>query len=148
MNRLPYNQRYKRHETRWIRHEKPERRHHIQVDVEFLQNIPDTRKRCYQFTAIDDCTRLRVLIIGDKNNQKIAIQFIDYALSQLQFRIQVIQTDNGAEFQAQSHWHILDKGIKHVYIEPGRPRLNAKGERSNKIDEKESYRMLDAVVIG
>jgi transposase InsO family protein len=147
MNRLPYNQRYKSHETRWRRYEKPEPGHRLQVDVKFLERIPDTRKRYYQFTAIDDCTRLRVLRIYEKNNQKTAIQFIDYVLSRLPFRTQVIQTDNGAEFQAQFHWHVLDKGINHVYIKPRRPRLNGKVERSHRIDEEEFYRMLDGIVI-
>jgi len=147
MNRLPYNQRYKSHETRWRRYEKPEPGHRIQVDVKFLERIPDTRKRYYQFTAIDDCTRFRVLRIYEENDQKTAIQFIDYVLSRLPFRTEVIQTDNGAEFQAQFHWHVLDKGINHVYIKPRRPRLNGKVERSHRIDEEEFYRMLDGVVI-
>ncbi len=80
-------------------------------------------------------------------NQKTSIQFIDYALSRLPFRAQVIQADNGAEFGGQFHWHILDKGINHVYIKPRRPRLNRKVERRHKIDDEEFYRMLDGVVI-
>ena len=47
------------------------------------------------FTAIDDCTRLRVLRIYPKCNQKTAIQFLDYLLAKLPFRVEVIQTDNG-----------------------------------------------------
>jgi transposase InsO family protein len=148
INRLPGNQRYKKHETRWKRYEKPVPGHRLQVDVKFLERIPGTtRKRYYQFTAIDDCTRLRVLKIYERNNQKTAIQFIDYVLSRLPFRTQVIQTDNGAEFQAQFHWHVLDKGINHVYIKPRRPRLNGKVERSHRVDEEEFYRMLGGVVI-
>jgi len=99
LNRLPRNQRYRRHEVRWKRYEKPEPGHRLQVDVKFLERIPGTRRRYYQFTAIDDCTRLRVLKIYERNNQKTAIQFIDYALARLPFRAEVIQTDNGAEFQ-------------------------------------------------
>lgn len=147
INRLPHNQRQKNKEARWRRYEKPEPGHRIQVDVKFLERIKDTRKRYYQFTAIDDCTRLRVLKIYEKNNQKTAIQFIDYALSKLPFRTAVIQTDNGVEFQELLHWHILDKGINHVYIKPRTPRLNGKVERSHRIDEEEFYRMLDGTVI-
>jgi hypothetical protein len=29
----------------------------MEIAVEFLERIPGTRKRLYQFTAIDDCTR-------------------------------------------------------------------------------------------
>ena len=121
--------------------------HRIQIDVKFLERIKGTGRRYYQFTAIDDCTRLRVLRIYERNNQKNAIQFVDYVLSRLPFKVEVIQTDNGAEFQAQFHWHVLDKRIKHVYIQPRRPRLNGKAERSHRIDEEEFYRMLDGVVI-
>lgn len=147
MNLLPSSQRYKRHVDRWKRYEKPQPGHSIQVDVKFLERIKDTRRRYYQFTAIDDCTRLRVLRIYDKNNQLTAIQFIDYVLSRLPFHTEAIQTDNGSEFQAQFHWHILDKGIKHVYIRPRTPRLNGKVERSHRIDEEEFYRMLEGIAI-
>lgn len=147
MNLLPASQRYKKHVDRWKRYEKPQSGHSIQVDVKFLERIKDARQRYYQFTAIDDCTRLRILRIYEKNNQLTAIQFLDYVLSRLPFHTEVVQTDNGSEFQTQFHWHILDKGIKHVYIRPRTPRLNGKVERSHRIDEEEFYRMLEGVVI-
>ncbi len=58
-----------------------------------------------------------------------------------------IQTDNGAELQTSFPWHVLDKGINHVYIKPRTPRLNGKVERSHRIDAEEFYRLLDGVVI-
>jgi transposase InsO family protein len=61
--------------------------------------------------------------------------------------VEVIQTDNGGEFGTQFHYHVLDRGIRHVYIKPATPRLNGKVERSHRIDEEEFYRMLDGVVI-
>lgn len=147
MNLLPASKRYRKHKERWIRYEKPQPGHRLQVDVKFLERIKNTRRRYYQFTAIDDCTRLRVLRIYDRNNELTAIQFVDYVLSRLPFHAEVIQTDNGSEFQGQFHWHILDKGINHVYIKPRTPRLNGKVERSHRIDEEEFYRMLEGVVI-
>ena len=68
-------------------------------------------------------------------------------LEKLPFRVEVIQTDNGAEFQAAFHYHVLDRGIGHVYIRPATPRLNGKVERSHRIDQDEFYRMLEGVVI-
>jgi transposase InsO family protein len=148
MNRLPSSQRYKRHTDRWKRYEKPQPGHRVQIDVKFIAPLKGSRKgRYYQFTAIDDCTRLRVLRIYDRLNQKTAIQFVDYALERMPFRVEVIQTDNGSEFQAAFHWHVLDKGIGHVYIKRRRPRLNGKVERSHRIDAEEFYRLLDGVVI-
>jgi transposase InsO family protein len=147
LNRLPTSQRYKRHDRRWKRYEKPLPGHRVQVDVKFIEPIGATRKKHYQFTAIDDCTRIRVLRVYPRNTQKTAIQFIDYVLEKLPFRVEVIQTDNGSEFQAGFHWHLLDRGINHVYIKPSTPRLNGKVERSHRIDAEEFYRMLDGVVI-
>ncbi len=147
LNRLPASQRYKRHKQRWKRYEKPLPGHRVQVDVKFIEPLPGMRKKHYQFTAIDDCTRIRVLRIYPRNNQKTAIQFLDYVLEKLPFQVEVIQTDNGAEFQAGFHCHILDRGIHHTYIKPATPRLNGKVERSHRIDAEEFYRMLDGVVI-
>ena len=75
------------------------------------------------------------------------MRFIDEALSRLPLRAEVIQTDNGRKFGSQFHWHLLDKGIGHVYIRPHTPRLNGKVERSHRIDEEEFYRLLDGLVI-
>jgi transposase-like protein len=127
MNRLPASQRYKRKQTRWKRYEKARPGHHVQIDVKFLEPLPGVGKRTYyQYTAIDDCTRLRVLRVYRKHDQKTAIQFLDYVLEKLPFQVETIQTDNGSEFQAAFHWHILDRGIKHTYIRPATPRLNGK----------------------
>ncbi|GIH05709.1 IS481 family transposase [Rhizocola hellebori] len=147
MGRLPASQRYKRHDRRWKRYEKQLPGHRVQIDVKFLAPLPGARKRFYQYTAIDDCTRLRVLRVYPANNQKTAIQFVDYVLQRLPFQVEVIQTDNGAESQSSFHWHVLDKGISHVYIKPHTPRLNGKVERSHRIDEEEFYRLLEGVVI-
>lgn len=147
LNRLPTSQRHKSHQKRWKRYEKPQPGHRVQVDVKFITPVGASGKKYYQFTAIDDCTRLRVLRIYPRCNQKTAIQFLDYLLARLPFRVEVIQTDNGGEFGTQFHYHVLDRGIRHVYIKPATPRLNGKVERSHRIDEEEFYRMLKGVVI-
>lgn len=111
--------------------------------MKFLERIPGTRKRFYQFTAIDDCTRIRVLKIYDACNQKTAIQFIDEVIRRLPFRVHVVQTDNGAEFQSKFRWHLQDRDVRHVYIRPRTPRLNGKVERSHRIDDEEFYQVLE-----
>ncbi|WP_279537776.1 helix-turn-helix domain-containing protein [Amycolatopsis acidicola] len=128
MSRLPASQRYKRHDRRWKRYEKQRPGHHVQIDVKFVEPLPGSGKhkpgatpvgrrgKFCQYTAFDDCTRLRVLNVYPDNNQKTAVQFLDYVLSQLPFAVETIQTDNGAEFQSAFHWHVLDKGINHIYI--------------------------------
>jgi transposase InsO family protein len=143
MNRLPANQKYQRHPKRWQRYEKPQPGHRLQLDVKFLERIAGTSKRLYQFTAIDDCTRIRVLKVYDACNQRTAIRFVDEVLRRLPFRVHVIQTDNGAEFQSQFHWHLEARDIRHAYIRPRTPHLNGKVERSHRVDDQEFYQLLD-----
>jgi transposase InsO family protein len=138
MNRLPANQKYRRHAHRWTRYEKAQPGHRLQVDVKFLERIPGTRRRFYQFTAIDDCTRIRVLKVYEACNQRTAIEFIDDVLRRLPFRVHVVQTDNGAEFQTHFHWHLEERDIRHVYIRPRTPHLNGKVERSHRVDDQSS----------
>lgn len=149
LNRLPASQRYKRRSIRWKRYEKQRPGHQLQVDVKFIEPLGQSgrKKRYYQYTAIDDCTRLRVLRAYPRNDQKTAIQFIDYVLAKLPFAVEQVQTDNGQEFGQTFHWHLLDKGIGHVRIKPRTPRLNGKVERSHRIDSEEFYRLLEGQVI-
>ena len=74
--------------------------HHVQVDVKFLtlQGKTGQRIRRYQYTAIDDCTRVRVLKIYEHNTQRTAIAFVDEVLARLPFTVACIQTDNRSEF--------------------------------------------------
>jgi transposase InsO family protein len=143
MSRLPANQKHRPHKKRWQRYEKPQPGHRLQLDVKFLERIPGTKKRLFQFTAIDDCTRIRVLKVYDACNQTTAIRFIDEVLRRLPFRVLVVQTDNGAEFQSRFHWHLAGLDIRHVYIRPRTPHLNGKVERSHRVDDQEFYQLLD-----
>lgn len=143
LNRLPANQKHRPHGKRWQRYEKAQPGHRLQLDVKFLERIPSTKTRLYQFTAIDDCTRIRVLKVFSACNQRTAIEFVDDVVRRLPFRIHVIQTDNGAEFQSRFHWHLEGLDIRHVYIRPRTPHLNGKVERSHRIDDDEFYQLLD-----
>lgn len=143
LNRLPANQKHRAYRRRWQRYEKPRPGHRLQLDVKCLERIPGTKKRFYQFTAIDDCTRIRVLKIYDACNQRTAIHFINDVLRRLPFRVHVVQTDNGAEFQSRFHGHLADRDIRHVYLRPRRPHLNGKVERSHRIADQEFYQLLD-----
>lgn len=52
------------------------------------------------------------------------------------------QTDNGAEFHFNFHWHLEQQDVRHVYIRPKTPRLNGKVERSHRVDEQGLYQLL------
>ena len=75
ISRQTSSQKHRSHAKRWQRYEKPQPGHRLRVDVKFLERIPGTRTRFYQFTAIDDCARVRVLKICDACNQGTAIRF-------------------------------------------------------------------------
>ena len=142
LNRLPRNSKTRTIQTH--RYEKQVPGHHVQMDVKFLAplTLKGKKIRRFQYTAIDDATRIRALKIYNKHTQQNAIDFVDYVLSRFPFRIQTIRTDNGHEFQAKFHWHVEDLGIRHVYIKPRTPRLNGKVERSHGTDDREFYQLL------
>jgi len=127
------------------RYEKQVPGHHIQVDVKFLifRGKQDGVVKRYQYTAIDDATRIRALKVYSRHNQANAMDFVDYVIDKFPFRIQCIRTDRGHEFQAKFHWHVEDRGIRHAYIKPRSPQLNGKVERSHRSDQEEFYQLLD-----
>jgi transposase InsO family protein len=127
-----------------VRYEKATPGHHVQVDVKFVDLTAPTgeKVRRFQYTAIDDATRIRALRVYSRHNQDNAIDFLDHVVRGFPFRICQIRTDNGHEFQARFHWHVEDLGIEHVYIKPCSPRLNGKVERSHRTDAVEFYQLL------
>ncbi len=76
-------------------------------------------------------------------NQSAAIRFVDEVRRRLPFRVHVIQTDNGPEFQSRFHWHLEAADIRHVSIRPRTPHLTGKVERSHRVDDQEFYQLLD-----
>jgi len=112
----------------------------VQLDVKFVPRIGRARQRFYQFTAIDEATRFRVLRIYDHNNTKTAMEFLSAVREHFPFAIQKIQTDNDSSFGPQFTWHLSDLSISHRHIPPGCPEVNGKVERSHKTDSEEFYR--------
>ena len=145
LNRLP--RKVGRRAVHAKRYNKQVPGHHVQVDVKFLSFVGKNNSpiKRYQYTAIDDTTRIRALKVYPRHNQKNAIAFVEYVLEKFPFRVQSIRTDRGHEFQAKFHWHVEDKGIRHVYIKPRSPQLNGKVERSHRTDQDEFYQLLEYV---
>ena len=81
------------------------------MDANFLTFIGNKgeKVRRFQYTAIDDATRVRALKIYEKHTQANAINFVDHMIEKLSFRIREIRIDNGPEFQAKFHWHVEDQ---------------------------------------
>ena len=145
LRKLPRNER-KRSIRPFKRYEKQVPGHRIQVDVKFViykHKLTGKKVKRYQYTAIDDCTRIRALKVYNRHTQANAIAFIDYTRKLFPFRIHTVQTDNGHEFQIKFHCHVEDLGMNHVYIRPRTPRLNGKVERSHRADKEEFYQLTE-----
>lgn len=81
-------------------------------------------RRFYQFTAVDEATRYRVLRISTHNSIPNAIAFIDEIRQRLPMAIQRVQTDHGNAFGTDFTWHLRDLAIAHRHIPPGCPEVN------------------------
>jgi transposase InsO family protein len=111
----------------------------VQMDVKFIKAPDKSRRRYYQFTAIDDCTRFRVLRIYSQHTTSNALDFLERVKENFPVAIRQVQTDNGAEFATEFTFALDQQGIHHRRIRPRTPRLNGKVERSHRTDEQEFY---------
>jgi transposase len=147
LNRLPKPEPKKKTPKKFKRYQKEVPGHHVQVDVKFLYFIDKNGKRLrrYQYTAIDDASRIRALKVYDRHTQDNAIDFMNYVADLFPFRIKYIRTDNGHEFKDKFSWHVHDLGMIHVCIKPATPRLNGKVERSHLTDKLEFYQLIEYV---
>jgi len=56
--------------------------------------------RLYQYTAIDDCTRYRILALYPRRTAANSVDFLEKVQDEIPFPIQRVQTDRGLEFFA------------------------------------------------
>jgi IS30 family transposase len=83
--------RYKKHQE-IKRYSRPLPGDRVQMDV------MKVRAKCYQFTAVDDCTRLRVMRLYSSKHAENTVKFLYEVIESFGFPIQRIQTDWGTEF--------------------------------------------------
>ena len=127
----------------------------VQLDVKWVPYLVEGHQ-LYQYTAIDCCTRLRVVTFSDEVSLAAAKAFAQYVLSTFPFPVRCVQTDNDSIF---THWYTagpktpLDRpvrihpftqmcaqfGATHRLIPPRTPRLNGRVERSHQTDDQEFY---------
>ena len=105
-------------------------------------------KHLYQWTAIDECTRLRFVYAFEEHTPENTVKFLEMLIKAFPFKIQTIQTDNGTEFTykyiSETEISPLDKvlnrlGIKHKLIPPRTPWHIGKVERSHRNDQRYFY---------
>jgi len=98
----------------------------------------------YQYTAVYDCSRWRVLQIYPRRTASNTLNFLDEMVERFPFPIQRIQTDRGLEFFAlEVQAKLMEYGIKFRPIKPRSPHLNGKVERSQQTDLREFYATAD-----
>lgn len=98
----------------------------------------------YQYTAVDDCSRWRVLELYKRRTASNTLEFIDIMVEEFPFPIQRIQSDRGREFFAHKvQEKLMEYSIKFRPIRPASPHLNGKVERSQKTDLEEFYATAD-----
>lgn len=114
-------------------------------------------KHLYQWTAIDECTRIRFVYGFEEHTPENSVKFLKMLVKVFPFKIKTIQTDNGTEFTykyiSETEKNPFEKelermGIRHVLIPPRTPWHNGKVERSHRNDQRyfydwETFRSVD-----
>ena len=127
----------------------------IQIDVKVVPRscLANKEERLYQYTAIDEYSRYRILGAYPEQSTYSSSEFLKKIVQQFQklgVKIECVQTDNGFEFTNRFSNSQKDKltlfektaqelGIRHKLIRPYTPRHNGKVERSHREDQRLFY---------
>lgn len=135
----------------------------VQVDVKEVPynclrgDLLRYNKHLYQWTAIDECTRMRFVYGFEEHTPENSVKFLKMLVKAFPFKLQTIQTDNGTEFTykyiSDTEECPFDKAlrelkIEHKLIPPRTPWHNGKVERSHRNDQRyfydwETFRSVD-----
>ena len=126
----------------------------VQIDV---KEVPYTclrghllrdGKHLYQWTAIDECTRIRFVYGFEEHTPENSVKFLRMLVKAFPFKIQTVQTDNGTEFtykyiseteECPFDTELNTLEIAHKLIPPRTPWHNGKVERSHRNDQRYFY---------
>jgi len=127
----------------------------IQIDVKVVPRscIADPELKLYQYTAIDEYSRYRILGAYPEQSTYSSADFlvkVTEAFRKKGVKVECVQTDNGFEFTNRFSNSKRDiptlfentaaaLGIWHKLIRPYTPRHNGKVERSHREDQKRFY---------
>jgi len=140
----------RRRRRRYKCYERPHPGANLQIDVKYLD--PIRLQPEYQFTAIDEYSRVRYARIYTEITPMQAVRFLRDALDyfeRLGVRVQQVQTDHGTEFTYAMLPHIqvehpFERELRREKIRQkltpiGKPHLQGKVERSHRIDQDEFH---------
>lgn len=124
---------------------KGERRYSRPIPGDRVQmDVCKIRPGVYQYTAIDDCSRYKVLAVYSRATGANTLDFLERLIEEMPFPIQRIQTDRGREFFAEAvQQRLVDWAIKFRPIPPRSPHLNGKVERTHRADREEFWDTVD-----
>jgi len=132
----------------------------LQIDTKHVPKENCKDDKLYQFTAIDESTRVRFLGGSLFKSAKAAREFLVQAIAfykSIGINVWRVQTDNGTEFtlpntnsvqeryvKGLTETHVFTaecerRGIRHRLIKKASPELNGKVERSHRIDGEWFY---------
>ena len=130
----------------------------VQVDVKYVPTVCLTKElqergeKFYQYTAIDEFTRIRYTWFTNEHSTYMSSEFVKRAVRYYPFKIETVQTDNGFEFTNRLNWNkskrnqktmfeeTLEKlKIKYRQIKSYTPKENGKVERSHRKDQERFY---------
>ena len=125
----------------------------VQIDVKFVPRYCVAGdEKYYQYTAIDEYSRLVYREMYDEHSTYSSEDFIRRVIAFFPFKIELVQTDNGTEWTnalISNHptptlfEEALQKaGIVYTRIRVATPRHNGKVERQHRTDEKRFYKKM------
>ena len=122
----------------------------VQIDVKYVPKecLIEGMPKLYQYTAVDEATRLRCRVIFDEHSNWNSVRFLHYVRKKFPFEIKCVQTDNGSEFTGalvspgtvtEFEQYLAKEKIEHKRIRPATPRHNGKVERVHRMDSERFY---------
>ena len=122
----------------------------VQIDVKYVPRdcLVPGMPQLYQYTAVDECTRLRCRVIFDEHTNWNSVRFLHYVRKKFPFNIECVQTDNGMEFTnallypgklSEFEQYLKKEKIAHKRIRVATPRHNGKVERVHRMDSERFY---------
>ena len=125
----------------------------VQIDVKYVPGYCVAGEmKYYQYTAIDEYSRLVYREMYDEHSTYSSLDFIRKVIAFFPFKIELVQTDNGTEWTKALicndptptlfEEELENSGIMYKRIRVATPRHNGKVERQHRTDEKRFYKNM------